>query len=555
MKTATLSLLRSGCLSVLALLLNGSAVFSQTFAWARQLGGAQFQETRHMCTDPDGNVLVVGSFSGGIQAEDFSLNNNGVIDVFFAKYTPDGELLWLRSMGGGGPDSGYGIGADAFGNVYLAGNFSGTADMDPGDGVFNLHGSGGIDAFLAKYTPDGTLVWAKNISGTSFEEGRCLVVDAQGNATLAGAFNGTADLDPGVGILEHTAQGDGDIFLSRFDADGHLQWARQMGGTGFDRVLCLAQNDQGDLYLGGHFTETADFDPSANTANLTVEGDNDAFFARYDTEGQLVWAKSVGGFFYEETRGIAVDGQGAVYVTGRYGEPVDFDPGPGTHVLDNAGINDAFLAKYDSTGALVWAKPFGSDGNDIGNAVSIDASGRLYCTGQFMFTVGFDGMELTGTGDLDVFVGCFSALTGENIWVKQVGGIAADECFSLCADNENHLYAGGFFREKATFGEVAELMSKGNADAFVVRLESVTTGTNSVSALPEPRLFPVPASNVLNVDWPGEELSYTVLDVQGRVVLTTNHPAINVSTLDNGVYGLLVQHGVEVVLRKFVVAH
>lgn len=325
---------------------------AQSLEWAQQASGTGFQETRSMATDAGGNVFVVGTFEGttSFGPGAANLNSEGIFDVFFAKYAPSGNVAWVKGIGGTGVDAGFGIALDAGGNISIAGNFSGTADFDAGPGVFQLTSHGSFDAFLAKYDADGQLLWAHHLGGTQFEEARCLAVDGSGDIVLAGVFSGTADLDPGPGNTGLEASGTNDIFFARYTPAGNLLWAKHLEGDGSERVLSMAVGLQGDIFLAGHFEGIVDFDPSGTTQHHSATGGSDLFFARYDAGGQLLWINSVGGFFFEEVRGMAVDRLNNVYITGRFGETLDFDPGPGVSELDHAGINDAFFCQIRRLG-------------------------------------------------------------------------------------------------------------------------------------------------------------------------------------------------------------
>lgn len=545
---------RSLLLTAWVLLSFLTALNAQQLDWVQQASGTGFQEARSTAVDNEGNVFVVGTFEGttGFGAGSNNLNAVGVFDVFFAKYGPAGNLLWAKRIGGTGVDLGYGIAHDAAGNVYIAGNFMGTADFDPGAGTANLSSFGNFDAFFAKYDTDGNLLWAHHVGGAMFEEARCIATDASGNVVIAGIFSGVADFDPSDGI--HTCQSisDNDVYFAKYTPAGDLLWVKQLAGTGSERVLGMTIGHSGHLYLAGHFQETVDFDPSGAIGNRSVVGDSDLFFARYDGDGNLVWAKSVGGFFYEEVRGIAVDRLDNVYITGRYGETVDFDPGPGISELDNAGINDAFFAKYDASGNLTWAKKIGGEGNDIGNSVAVDTLGRVYLSGQFMNTVDFDPgdntSDMTGPGDIDIFLAQYDA-SGNFIWAKSIGGTQMEESTAIALDARGNLYLTGFFKGIADFDpgpDATNLTSSGKEDAFIAKYSAPATITHEALVL-NARAYPVPAADVLHIALPGHagEVHCAVFDLTGRMLLAQQgegeNTTVDLSGFDNGVFYLQIR--------------
>lgn len=531
-------------------------ISAQDPLWARQSQGAGFQEFRNLTTDAAGHVYAIGSFEGAAVLGTSTLNSAGIYDVFFAKYAPDGTLLWARSVGGTGVESGYDIGTDATGNVYITGNFNGSADFDPGPGQQVLTSAGSFDIFLAKYTPDGALLWARNMGGTQFEEGRGLAVNAAGQCAVAGIFTGETDLDPDTAVAAFQSFGENDVFLALYDADGRLTGAGQMGGAGFERVLAMTMDADGDLYIAGHFQGSADFDPSDDNALLDSNGDSDLFFARYGAGGHLKWARSAGSFLYEEVRDIAVDRWGHVFVTGRYGATFDMDPGPEVHLLEHTAINDAFLAKYDADGQLLWAANISGENNEMGDAVAVDSAGRVYASGHFINSIdadpGPDAFTLSGVGDFDVFVAQYDA-DGALLQAFSAGGAQMEESSCIAIDAQQNILLAGFFKGSADFDPEAAtltLNSAGKEDGFLVKYAGATTATRVPVPLPDVRLYPVPATGVLHVavdESATEILEMIVGTVAGKTLYTLQNPGpqpvLDVSMLPSGMYFLLLRTG------------
>ncbi|MEP0393823.1 MAG: SBBP repeat-containing protein, partial [Nitratireductor sp.] len=182
------------------------------------------------------------------------------------------------------------IEVDSSGNSYVTGYFQGTVDFDPGAGTTNLTSAGVKDVFIAKYNSDGTLDWAKNVGGTSDDVSYSISVDSSGNSYVTGTFQGTADFDPGAGTTNLTSAGNDDAFIAKYDSDGALVWAKNVGGTSDDYGQSIEVDSSGNSYVTGYFQGTADFDPGAGTANLTSAGSSDVFLLKLDSDGNLVSA-------------------------------------------------------------------------------------------------------------------------------------------------------------------------------------------------------------------------------------------------------------------------
>ncbi|MCE9621425.1 MAG: SBBP repeat-containing protein [Actinomycetia bacterium] len=330
------------------------------FVWARQIGGTNGDEGYSVAVDADGNVYTTGWFSGTTDFDPgagvFNLTSVASTDVFISKLDADGDFVWARQFGTAQSDVGYSVAVDADGNVYTTGLFAGTADFDPGAGVFNLTSAGIFDVFVSKLDTNGDFVWARQIGSTSSDIGRSVAVDADGNVYTTGYFAETADFDPGAGVFNLTSAGIVDVFVSKLDTNGDFVWARHIGGTNGDFGVSGAVDADGNVYTTGLFSGTADFDPGAGVDNLTSAGDNDVFVSKLDTNGDFVWVHQLGGTDVDEGYSVAVDADSNVYTTGRFSGTADFDPGVGVLNLTSIGFIDGFVSKL--AGEPVGYMPF-----------------------------------------------------------------------------------------------------------------------------------------------------------------------------------------------------
>ncbi len=255
-------------------------------------------------------------------------------------------------------------------------------------------------------------------------------------------------------------------------------WAQGVGGTGDDYGVSVAIDSSGNVYATGYFVGTVDFDPGAGVSNLTSAGLRDLFVLKLDASGDFVWAVVVGATSNDESRSVAVDGSGNVYVTGRFQGTVDFDPGGGVFNLSSDGGSvDAFVLKLDSLGNFVFAKAVGSSSTDVGLSVAIDSIGNIYASGYFSATVDFDPgvgvFNLSAAGGLDVFVLKLDS-SGNFIWAKAVGGGGTDTAIGMTVDGSGNVYATGQFGGMADFDPGAgtlNLTSAGGQDVFFLKLD------------------------------------------------------------------------------------
>jgi hypothetical protein len=253
------------------------------YVWTKQIGGIDYEESSSLASNTFGDVFISGNYSA---TTDFdpgagvaNLTAVSGYDVFVCKLYASGGFAWARGFGGNGNDYGNGIAVDASGNVYSTGRFDQTVDFDPGAGTSSLTSAGSRDIFLSKLDSAGIFVWAKQLGGTNIDIGNSVNVDATGNVYAFGYFNGTGDFDPGAGTYSLSASAT-DIYMVKLSSLGTFVWAYSLGGTNSDLANGSAVDASGNIYLVGHFSGTADFDPGAGSATLTAAGGTDAFIVK-----------------------------------------------------------------------------------------------------------------------------------------------------------------------------------------------------------------------------------------------------------------------------------
>jgi gliding motility-associated-like protein len=462
---------------------------SQTLNWAFKAGGNSRDESTNIHIDNAGNILMTGLFSGTVDfdpsAAVFNLTSAGSEDIFVAKYTSTGAFVWAFRIGGVDRDHGLGITCDPNNNVIVTGFFRGSnIDFDPSATTANLTSNGdagadpgyGGDMFVAKYTSAGNYLWAFNVGGSElYDSGIAVVSDAASNIYVGGYFKGPVDFDPSAGtsILNSSS---GTIFLSKYSSTGNYQWAFNTGlGDNNNAIFDLKTDNTGNVYVAGYFQGTnIDFDPSPAINALSSNGGYEIFFAKYTTNGQYVFAKSIGGSGNDVARGIDIDNNGNIYLIGDFnGTNIDFNPGAGTALLSSNGAEDVFLAKFTNAGNYVWAFNFGSGASDIGWKVSTDNS-HLFVTGGFTGTSDMNPSavvdNLVSNGGNDIFLGKYN-LNGEYLCAFNIGGPFDDYGSAIRTAGPNIFYLTGFFQgNNVDFDPAAgtfPLSSAGGNDIFL----------------------------------------------------------------------------------------
>ena len=306
--------------------------------WAVKAGGTDWEMVNDVAVDGVGNTYVTGYFNGTVTFGSQTLIANGYelnYDIFIAKLSPSGTWLWARKAGGTNDDIGYGIAVDGSGNVYVTGDFNDTATF----GNHTLTASGfemSPDIFVTKLGRYGNWLWARKAGGRYYDNGYDIALDGAGNAYVTGSFEGTATFGSHV-LTASGGEWETDVFAAKLDPFGNWIWAVKAGGTTFTNGKGIALDGGGNTYVTGSFFGTATF----GSQTLTSSGGYDIFAAKLDPSGNWIWAVRAGGTEWDLGYGIAVDGAGNAYVTGRFEGTATF----GSHTMEAMGGTDIFVAK------------------------------------------------------------------------------------------------------------------------------------------------------------------------------------------------------------------
>jgi hypothetical protein len=394
---------------------------------------------------------------------------------------------WVKQIGGTSSDAGQSVKIDASGNYIIVGNYSGTCDLDPSAGVFNVTSSGNQDIFIVKLDQNGIFVWGKSVGGSNTDAVSDVIVDNTGNVFLCGFFRGTADFDPStVNFNLSTGNIGADGFILKLNSLGNFVYAKQFGGTATvdDHVFSICLDNQGNLYATGYFLNTCDLDPGTSQFNVTSVGGADIFIVKLDINGNFAFAKTIGGTSGTNTSGgsagylVKFDNTNNIYVAGIFSGTNDFDPNSGVSNLISNGQSDGFILKLTTSGNFVFAKSIGGTGDDYVNSITIDQTGNIIAGGVFSSTVDFDPStgiaNLSSNGLTDGFLLKLNSV-GNYQWCNKIGGTGSDYSNGLEIDFNNNIFITGSFSSSVDFDNSASqllLTSNGLKDIYVVGYNS-----------------------------------------------------------------------------------
>lgn len=367
--------------------------------WSVAAGDKGDDHAMSCVTDKKDNIYVVGWFESKIlKFGNVTLTNKTEkgSDMYVAKFSPKGECIWAKNAGGEGDNGNYStIVLDKKNNVIIGG-IAGVV-MDFGQGIKLTNEKRGM--YVAKYTNDGDLIWAKGS-----EKGECqgVSVDNVDNIFAGGFFSAKSTFD----TITLTANGESDAYVVKYSPDGKALWAKNFGGDGGEIASCET-DPFGNVYLGGLF-----FSKTIATEHATLEnnGEMNVFIVKYDKDGKLLWAKSAGGNNGEGpatgTREFYLDNNGNAFCAGSNWSKFTF---AGQTLKPVAGSEDIFLLKYDKDGNEVWGLDYGGSGRNAGRGITTDKNGGIFLTGSFdEKQLNIEHQTLTNLGDSDIFIIKFS---------------------------------------------------------------------------------------------------------------------------------------------------
>lgn len=364
--------------------------------WARTAPGDNYDWGTSIKTDLNGNVYVSGLYmSSTLTFGNTILNNAGTgttFDSFLVKYDSNGNVIWARTMAGTNNDYTHEMSIDPAGNVYISG-YSQSSALDFGNNTITKTGNQSA-IYIVKYDPTGTDLWAQFSSGNSDDYGTGITNDNLGNIYLTGKFSSSSITFGSTTLIGNNVEA---MLLVKFDSNGNEIWGiSKNDAIGYS--VCTDINN--NVYITGAFESTLILD----TIQLVSNGYSDSFFAKYDSTGQVQWARSFGSTLEDQATEIKLDNNGDIYLAGSFtSNNIIFN----TSTLTNNGMTDMFIIKSDSNGDEIWAKSYGGSDDDNLFGLTCDQNRNAYITADFKSTtITLDTITLSlfNPGNIDAFV-------------------------------------------------------------------------------------------------------------------------------------------------------
>ncbi|HEY5713922.1 MAG TPA: SBBP repeat-containing protein [Candidatus Gracilibacteria bacterium] len=449
------------------------------FVFAKRLGGTGYDYAYGITADNNDRIIVsgfVGDWVGATQGLNADLNGDGdsadggpenaagygYYDPFFSVFNASGTFQFAKRLGGVGWDSGYEVTTDSNNRIIISGFVDGDADLS-GDGDYNdpgesATGYGTYDAFFSVFDSAGNWVFAKRLGGTFTDYGYSVTTDSNNRIIVCGSTKGDADLDgdgdaTGGGAESATGYGDYDAFFSVFDSAGNWVFAKRLGGTVTDRAYRVTTDSNDRIIVSGMVAWESDINGDGDSTDGGAEdrgiySDNDAFFSVFDSAGNWVFAKRLGGPTADIILGVTTDNNNRIIVVGSSKSHTDLNSDgdyddSGESRYGNSGVTDAFISIFDSSGNFQWAKRLGGTGSDNAKAVVTDSNGQIIVTGTVYSNADLNGdgdstdggaEDATGYAYDDAFFSVFDS-TGNWQYAKRLGSTNVDRGLDIAVDS------------------------------------------------------------------------------------------------------------------------
>ncbi|MFN4234347.1 MAG: gliding motility-associated C-terminal domain-containing protein [Bacteroidia bacterium] len=432
---------------ILFLLLNASLFVQSQSYWVKTGGGQGMDEILDMDKDANGNLYAVGYFTGTCVLQtnpNVILNSNGGDDILIVKYSANGNLIWAKKAGGTSADKAYSVAVTPNGDCYVTGFYNKTANFD--NTIINAVNNS-QDIFIAKYNTNGQLQWVKSGGGNGIDIANGISTDANGNCVVTGQIINSGNF-AGNNFTTHlhpiTNQFTYDIFIARYDSAGNLMWFKHGLAPYTDRGMSVTMDSNSNAYVVLQFSDTITFNnvynnsiynaigilklDSAgneiwfkkigggnlqigynisihNNSELLLTGDykgniiffnsptnttlnavntHNVFTAKYNLNGNLLWAKSIGSSNKITSRNVATDSFGNVYIIGHFECKLDeFASVYGQATFNSVGYNDIYTVKYSPSGDFEWARHIGGKNQDFGYGIVVNNIDRPILAGSF----------------------------------------------------------------------------------------------------------------------------------------------------------------------------
>lgn len=374
--------------------------------------------------------------------------------------------VWAKSAGSSSYEYGNGVCNDNSGNTYSTGYFSESITF----GDITLTDVGGSDIFVVKYDPNGNVLWANSYGGSSLDFANNMAINSDNHIVITGAFR-SESISFGSFTLTNPNSGNGAdcFYILKIDSNGNVLWAK----TANCDSNCVGKdvdiNDNGEIVVTGNFSGNSVSFGSITLPNF-YQFATDFFIVKYNSQGEVLWAKGFGGNSYDIGIGVVFDNNGNINFIGAFSS---YEISLGVTTYINSGGYDYLVVQFGSEGNISWMRNAQGDGDDFAQDIDVDNENNIFITGDFSgLFVSFSGIELTGNSSLNIFTIKYSN-GGNPEWVLSPLGNQNDESYGLTVDKDGNCLITGTFESSVLSFDGSVSITNSSAeygDMFVAKI-------------------------------------------------------------------------------------
>ena len=446
--------------------------------WAQEIGGTDSEVVYSAIEMSDGNYIVGGRFNSDSVdlGNELDLKSNGSMDGMLVKFEkielPDVEIIHAQGICGKGYDEINSVAKTRDGGYIVGGSFS-SNDIDLGNGVSlkKINSDTGFqDGMVVKYNVNGNAEWAQAIGGNG-DAGINYIVETSDGGYIAGGYFGSESVFIGdeINLTNRGFDGTYDGMLIKYTSNGEVEWAKEVGGTDSDYINSIVETSDGGYIVGGYFGSSIDLE---NGMSLKSKGNFDGMVIKYDSEGKIEWAKEIGGTYVESVQTMASTRDGGCIVGVNF-RSSSIDIGDG-RTLTNRGNFNVAIIKYNSEGKAEWIQQIGGTGSDTISSVVEANDGGYVVAGDFgssYIDLG-NGINLTNKGETNVMLIKYNSY-GKAEWAQGIGGTSADYIHSMIKTTDGgYLLGGRINSDIINFGDGVILSKSGGTKTMLLKYDS-----------------------------------------------------------------------------------
>ena len=360
--------------------------------WVRTCGGTGLDRGLDLKIDNDDNAVITGFFSGSAVFGDTTLVSTDHHDLFIAKYSSIGNLIWVVQGAGLGIDEGLCLATNSTNDIFIGGFFESTLNI----GSFNLSTGNTEALFLAKLDPTGNVIWAKQTIMGEFGLAAIndIIIDPSGDIIFTGYFHRETTFQ---NITLFSYDDSDDIFVAKYNSNGIKIWVKQFGGDNDDNGNGIDVDESGNIYLVGEFRSTATFDAFSLTS---TDNNSDLFIGKIDPAGNFIWINQGSGAQSDIAFSVSYNQINGLTICGSYSS--DFSIGDST--FNSGATYDAFVAVFSPSGDFNSAISIGENGEEAGWDIFLNDNNYAYLIGHFSDTIWFDDYSMVSHHLADVYI-------------------------------------------------------------------------------------------------------------------------------------------------------